>query len=149
MRFFAENLKFFKRGFEFGGFMFIIISISWYRIFISLLVSCENENIEVVFDSLVLFSILDDRESGEPSKRKSYLPSEKQFLITRNGKIMDFWLLFMLWWVIECSLLMLFFVIIVVLGILIHLLEVSLKKIKDLRVIFTLLSVHCFCYFLL
>ncbi|GFZ15174.1 autophagy 3 [Actinidia rufa] len=24
-------------------------------------------------------------ESGEPSKRKSYLPSEKQFLITRNG----------------------------------------------------------------
>lgn len=52
--------------------------------------SCENENIEVVFDSLVLFSILDDRESGEPSKRKSYLPSEKQFLITRNGKIMDF-----------------------------------------------------------
>jgi len=60
----------------------------------------------VVFDSLVLFLILDDRESGEPSKRKSYLPSEKQFLITRNGKI------------------------------------------KDLRVLFTLLSVLCFCYFL-
>lgn len=27
-----------------------------------------------------------DRESGEPSKRKSYLPLEKQFLITRNGE---------------------------------------------------------------
>lgn len=26
------------------------------------------------------------RESGEPSKRKPYLPAEKQFLITRNGK---------------------------------------------------------------
>ena len=48
------------------------------------------ENIEVVFDSLVLFLIFDDRESGEPSKRKSYLPSEKQFLITRNGKNKSF-----------------------------------------------------------
>lgn len=25
------------------------------------------------------------RESGEPSKRKPYLPPEKQYLITRNG----------------------------------------------------------------
>jgi len=32
------------------------------------------------------------RESGEPSKRKSYLPAEKQFLITRNGKGLDLWL---------------------------------------------------------
>ena len=34
----------------------------------------------------VLFSTLHNRESGEPSKRKPYLPPEKQFLITRNGK---------------------------------------------------------------
>ena len=26
-------------------------------------------------------------EAGDPSKRKPYLPSEKQFLITRNGKV--------------------------------------------------------------
>lgn len=41
------------------------------------------------------------RESGEPSKRKSYLPAEKQYLITRNGEdvrlsivylfLLDFW----------------------------------------------------------
>ena len=26
------------------------------------------------------------RESGEPGKKKSYLPPDKQYLITRNGK---------------------------------------------------------------
>lgn len=41
-----------------------------------------------------MFSSLNDRESGEPSKRKPYLPSEKQFLITRNGKVMDLRMLF-------------------------------------------------------
>ena len=27
-----------------------------------------------------------DRESGDPNKRKGFLPPEKQYLITRNGK---------------------------------------------------------------
>lgn len=27
------------------------------------------------------------REAGEPSKRKSYLPADKQYLITRNGRL--------------------------------------------------------------
>ncbi|KAL8122106.1 hypothetical protein AgCh_013142 [Apium graveolens] len=30
--------------------------------------------------------LLIGRKSGEPSKRKSYLPVDEQFLITRNGK---------------------------------------------------------------
>lgn len=33
-----------------------------------------------------------NRESGEPNKRKSYLPPEKQFLITRNGNNAIFYL---------------------------------------------------------
>ena len=27
------------------------------------------------------------REAGDPSNRKPYLPSQKQFLITKNGKV--------------------------------------------------------------
>lgn len=37
--------------------------------------------------SLLEWLLLLIRESGDPSKRKPYLPSDKQFLITRNGKI--------------------------------------------------------------
>ena len=36
------------------------------------------------YSSFVFFLV--GRESGEQSKMKSYLPPEKQFLITRNGK---------------------------------------------------------------
>ncbi|KHG01996.1 Autophagy-related 3 -like protein [Gossypium arboreum] len=37
-----------------------------------------------VYDSLIQWTGVNFRESGEPSKRKSYLPPEKQYLITRN-----------------------------------------------------------------
>lgn len=51
----------------------------------------KNENIEDFYScGCFFFFTLNDRESGEPSKRKSYLPSEKQFLITRNGKFNGF-----------------------------------------------------------
>lgn len=48
-----------------------------------------NEMLMLPFELLLsgscfLFYFM-DRESGEPSKRKSYLPHNKQFLITRNG----------------------------------------------------------------
>lgn len=59
------------------------------------------------------------RESGEPSKRKPYLPSEKQFLITRNGKIMELrCFFFFTYWV---------FFVVIVLGDCIHLLQVCLN----------------------
>jgi hypothetical protein len=28
------------------------------------------------------------REAGDPSKRKSYFPADKQFLVTRNGMLL-------------------------------------------------------------
>ncbi|KAA3458720.1 Autophagy-related 3-like protein [Gossypium australe] len=37
-----------------------------------------------MYDSLIQWTGVNFRESGEPSKRKSYLPPEKQYLITRN-----------------------------------------------------------------
>lgn len=46
------------------------------------LLNCNLFGLHVNFVSL---SIFHHRESGEPSKRKPYLPTEKQFLITRNG----------------------------------------------------------------
>jgi hypothetical protein len=35
-----------------------------------------------LFHSLEVYCV---REMGDPSSRKSYLPADKQFLITRNG----------------------------------------------------------------
>jgi hypothetical protein len=35
---------------------------------------------------LVLNIVISNREGGDPSKRRDYLPADKQFLITRNGK---------------------------------------------------------------
>ena len=50
---------------------------------------CQGFTEKLFLSSCFIPSLITGRESGQPSKRKSYLPPEKQFLITRNGKPLD------------------------------------------------------------
>ena len=47
------------------------------------------------YNNLTQWVVMNVRESGETSKRKSYLPPEKQYLITRNGKLITILLEFL------------------------------------------------------